>query len=544
MRTRERTTCVFLCLVVCWAFFALPSAFAADAFQPQPRRIAIAPFAVIGQDDVRPVAALLPRLLASRLMALAGVDAPVLPASDKPAAEAAREADAPLLLQGTVARLGKGYSIDIAASDTASGKSAGAFFAAAATEDDIIPQIGRLSEEISEKLFGVKPAYRPAPAAAATPAAPMALRATPGASVAPASGPAQAPVAVALAADWVPAAINKVSQSDKIPDELFGIVAISAEPNGDGEVVAWGKSTLYFYRVKGTALVPWTRITRELNHHFLKVDAVDLDGDGTDEILVTDRVGERIESFVLKRRGDSYEEAAEKIPYYLTVLADRKGNRVAAGQRAGVDTPFQGKFVTMNWTGGKDLSEGEPLPVASGVLPMSSGGILGLSAAKIGDADRFLYAEEAGYVRVLDEAGKTVFKGKSKFGWPGEAFEWGPYNQMEGKRAQVTVREAPRVLRWKAGAPMLLAVQMKNPGILSRIAGNEIEGSRVTLFQWEDSEFVERAVSKYTDYQITGADLVSATGLQRGAKVVGSVIEQPSGLFKDRVSRLLLLSVE
>jgi hypothetical protein len=92
--------------------------------------------------------------------------------------------------------------------------------------------------------------------------------------------------------------------------------------------------------------------------------------------------------------------------------------------------------------------------------------------------------------------------------------------------------------------PLLLAVQMKNPGILSRISGAETEGSRIVLLQWEDGEFVERAASKYTDFQFTGADLLARTALRPGAAVVASVIEQPAGLFKERVSRLVLLSLE
>ena len=505
------------------------------------RRIAVAPFSVIGQDDVRPVAALLPRLVASRLMALAGVEAPVLPASDKAPADAAKEAEAAYLLQGIVSRLGKGYSIDVTVTDLAAGKAAGAFFAAPANEDEIIPQVGTLSEEIASKLYGVKPAARPVPAAPAPPAALSA--AVPAPSSAVPGAPAPPAVPAVPAGSWVPTAIKKLGQSDKVADELYGVVALSAEENGDGELVAWGRSTLYFYRVKGGAVVPWTRITKELNHHILAVDAADLDSDGSSEILVTDRANERMVSFVLKRRGDVYEEVAENLPYYFAVLADRKGKRVAAGQRAGIDSPFQGKFLAMNWSGGK-LVEGEALPVAADVAPMSAGGILGLSATRLGDADRFLYSEEGGYLRILDESGKTAAKGKTKYGWPGDSFEWGPYNQLEGKRASVTVRQPPRILPGKPGEPMLLAIQMKSPGILSRVIGGESEGSRVAILQWEGSEFAERAASKYTEFTDTGADLLSPAGLRPGARIAVSVIEQAAGIYKDRASRLVLLAVE
>ena len=132
------------------------------------RRIAIAPFAnLTGQEEIKPVVSVLPRLLSTRLMALAGAEVVLLPPGEKSAEEGARDARAVFLLHGTVSKLGKGYSIDTTVTDLSSGKSAGAFFAAAASEDDIIPQLGVMSGEIVDKVFGVRP---PAPVAAAAPA--------------------------------------------------------------------------------------------------------------------------------------------------------------------------------------------------------------------------------------------------------------------------------------------------------------------------------------------------------------------------------------
>ena len=135
-----------------------------------PRRIAVAPFVSLAQEDIGSTVAVLPRLMSSRLMALAGADVLLLPAGGKTPEDAAREAKYPLLLRGTVSKLGKGYSIDAVVVDLAEGKNAGAFFAAAATEDDIIAQLGTLSGEIAEKIFGVQGAVRavsPPPVAAA-----------------------------------------------------------------------------------------------------------------------------------------------------------------------------------------------------------------------------------------------------------------------------------------------------------------------------------------------------------------------------------------
>src|SRR3990172_4485528 len=136
------------------------------------RRVAIAPFASLTKEDIGATVSALPRLLASRLMALAGGGGGGVPADGKTPEAAAKEAKVQLLLQGTVSKLGKGYSVDTTVTDLETGKTAGAFFAVAATEDDIIAQLGVLSGEIAGKLFGVQGAIRvvPSPAPAAPPA--------------------------------------------------------------------------------------------------------------------------------------------------------------------------------------------------------------------------------------------------------------------------------------------------------------------------------------------------------------------------------------
>src|SRR4030067_1039554 len=65
---------------------------------------------------------------------------------------------------GAPPRLGaRGDSLDAPETDPPPGKMAGAFFASAATEDEIIPRLADLAAEISEKLFGVKTAARTYP---------------------------------------------------------------------------------------------------------------------------------------------------------------------------------------------------------------------------------------------------------------------------------------------------------------------------------------------------------------------------------------------
>ncbi|HSQ15457.1 MAG TPA: hypothetical protein VLQ94_04020, partial [Candidatus Binatia bacterium] len=432
------------------------------------RRIAIAPFVSMTKEEIGGTVSVLPRLLASRLMALAGADVLLLPAGGKSPEEAAREAKYPLLLQGTVSKLGKGYSIDATATDLSTGKIAGAFFTAAATEDDIIAQLGALSGEIAEKLFDVQGAIRamspppPPTVPAPVPVVPPAVGGVPAApapQAAPAAAAPPAPVTTTLAAGWSPSSIKIVGESDKILDELYGVVTVDTDAQGSTLVAAYGKTTLHLYRVKGTEIVPFTRINKPLDHHLLSVHSLDIDGDGSREILVTDLVEETVASFVLKKKGDVYQEVAGGIRYFLAVLPDWMGKPALVGQYQGIDVPFQGRFVVLRWDG-KGFAEGGKLPHDTNILPLSSG-LPGLSSARFGKEWRLIYTDADSYLRILDAGGKSQYRSSGRYGATLDSFEWGPYVQLEGRRKGYLVRNAVRVAAGGGEAPLVLIPEVK-----------------------------------------------------------------------------------
>lgn len=513
------------------------------------RRIAIAPFASLTKEDIGGTVSVLPRLLASRLMALAGADVVLLPAGGASPEAAAREAKVPLLLQGTVSKLGKGYSVDTTVTDLDTGKTAGAFFAAAATEDDIIAQLGVLSGEISEKLFGVQGAIRatapPAPVAAPPASATLpALAGVPsigGPSVVAALVSPPTSVAATPAGGWTPSSVKKVGQSDKIADEIFGVVAGDVDADGNGEVVTWGRSTIYVYRVKGDEVLPYTRVSRSIQNHFLNVDAVDLDGDGKKDLVATNLEGDRVTSFVLLRKGDGFVETPGTTRHHLVVLREWNGKSIVAGQRQGVNEAFQGKIYAMKWDG-KALSEGEPLPLDASILPVSGGGVYSLSPFPSAKDGRWLYVDLEEKLRVLDAGGKSVYKSKTNFGAAADGFEYGELSRLEGRYATLSLRRPPRAVAGPGGEPLVVVPEIRK-GPLQKMIG-AIESSRVVVLQWEGGGFTERAASPKSDFFCSGVDLVSTGGLRRGGRVIASMIEQSGSAFKDRVSRLILFQVE
>ena len=331
--------------------------------------------------------------------------------------------------------------------------------------------------------------------------------------------------------------MKRVSRSDKIPDELYGIVAGDVDTEGNGEVFAFGKRTLYIYRVKGKELLPYTRITKGLPGHILNVEAVDLDGDGKKEILVSGLEGEYLSSVVLKRKGDVYEPVAGRIPFFLVVLPDWQGKPTVVGQRLGSDTPFEGKLLTMSWTG-KTLVEGAPLPADTRTAPLSSG-IPGLSSVRLGQEWRLIYTDQDSHLRVLDASGKTEYRSGGSYGAPTDDFEYGLYLPRVGK-SRNPVRKAARVSAAAGGSPVFVIPKVRT-GFLNI---SSLQASKsVAILQWSDGEFLERADTGDGDYAYSGADFFPPSPLRKGGIVIASAIEK-SGIAKEAVSRLVLFSVE
>jgi hypothetical protein len=314
-------------------------------------------------------------------------------------------------------------------------------------------------------------------------------------------------------------------------------VAGDVDAEGNGEVLAFGKRILYIYRVKDKELLPYTRVTRGLPGHILNVEAVDLDGDGKKEILVSGFEGEQLGSSVLKRKGDVYEPVALRIPYFLVVLPDWQGKPAVVGQQLGSDSPFEGRLHTMSWTG-KTLTAGAPLPADTRSAPLSSG-IPGLSSARIGKEWRLVYTDPDGHLRILDASGKTEYRSAKRFGSATDDFEYGLYLPRVGK-SRNPVKKAARVSPGADDAPLFLIPKVK-AGLLSLTSLQESRS--IALLQWSDGELVERADTGEGDYAYSGADFFPPTPLRKGGIVIASGIEK-SGITEKAASRLLLFSVE
>ncbi len=92
----------------------------------------------------------------------------------------------------------------------------------------------------------------------------------------------------------------------------------------------------------------------------LHLHAMDIDGDGKDELIVTlaeklivlDKKDSRLVSVILTHEGNAYAPMASQLPYYLRVIQDRSGKKVLLAQKKGEYEPFDGDIYQLQWDSG------------------------------------------------------------------------------------------------------------------------------------------------------------------------------------------------
>jgi len=114
------------------------------------------------------------------------------------------------------------------------------------------------------------------------------------------------------------------------------------DADGNGEIVTWGRNAIYVYRLKGNEILPYTRILRGLQNHFLNVDTIDLDGTGRKTwSSPTSRGPARLVR--PPAEGGRVRRDPRHTKNHLVVLRGWNGKDVLAGQRQGFSEAFQGR---------------------------------------------------------------------------------------------------------------------------------------------------------------------------------------------------------
>ncbi len=446
-----------------------------------PVRVAILPFQIHSPDDLSYLQRGLMDMLASRLAQGGGIQvverASVLALKEEissgvdlsRATAVGKKLGADFVVFGSISKLGTHVSLDGQVADVRKGSSSAQLSAEAPSMDGVIPQVGRLAQEIRAVALGQPVAKAPvAQAPAAQAPVPQPTGGLPQQQIVPGTGAIAYPVppggypvppggftgrgddvftrsedqpAIAGPEGSLNPAFIMAYQADKArrgysksPD--LGLADIQAvdigDVDGDGipEAVLADEDRIYIY--KNIMADASNRTVVNLVAPRAKViglDVADVDKNAVAEIYVTAIVekGENVVSQVVEYRDGRYQVLAHGLPYFFRVTRSVKDGMVLLAQEKRTrfftnrvsDTLFSpfSKIFRMKWEGGK-LVKGEEIPLKEEVC------VLGLTMVDMDrdGVDEYLAFDQRDYLKLFNARGGLVWVSTEPYGRTGNYF--------------------------------------------------------------------------------------------------------------------------
>lgn len=460
---------------------------------------------------------------------------------------------------GSVSKLGSHVSLDGQIVDVKTGLWKATVAAEAPNLDGVIPQVGRLAQEIRTAVLGkAAPVVRgpQAPQPQSTPPVGLPQQQL----VAPAPGvtypvpPGGYPVppggftggkaeelfsrsddeeALSQGRSINPAFIMAY-QADKMrrgyvktPElNLSDIQAIDvADVDGDGsnEVVIADEDKIYIYKdIFGDPTKKVTFQPVPKHAKILSLDAADINRNGVAEIYVTAIVekGEKIASAVVEYKNGKYDLIEKDLPYFFRVVRSIQEGQVLFGQqirprymadraRDMMFNPFMDP-VKLQWEGGK-LVQKEELKLKDSVC------VLGLTAVDVDKdgTDEYLAFDQRDYLKLFNNRGGLVWVSSDPYGRTANFF------LKDFKQEFPSTVDPPDPRVWLP--PRIVTVDLDSDGIEEVVLCHNYEPLRIlaqTRFftksavfslSWDGVDFMEnwrtREMKGYVaDYQVKDVD--------------------------------------
>ena len=168
-------------------------------------------------------------------------------------------------------------------------------------------------------------------------------------------------------------------------------------------------------------------------HKFLSVDVADINGNGRDEIFVTDSLGDNLSSFVLEvvpgKKGLT--RIWENVNRYFQVLRDFDGPPLLISQRPGFEKPFQAGIQKMHpISGGYSVKSELTLSVGDYRNTILYGLALGrITSSKSKDT---IFLDSDYHLRVYSPGGRLLVSSDEYFGHDPRIIEVGLKDQVDG----------------------------------------------------------------------------------------------------------------
>ena len=284
---------------------------------------------------------------------------------------------------GSVTKIGNSISIDAKLLDVSTYKTPLGVFEQSQGMDEVIPRITDFANKIQAHVLGLAP-----PVAGGSSQSPAA--GVTGSSASPSRGPGESKV-ISTRQGTFTSVINPAFMTSSNPlahkgfwmspqytKKFKGMDIGDVDGDGKNEVVVIDGNTVMIYRKNEAGFVLLQSFSGKSYDQYLTVDVADINGNGIDEIIVTNFLNGSPSSFVMEFQNGKYETIASNLRWFMRVINTDEGP-VLLGQTMSVikkDKPFENPIHEIVWRGGT-YREGNRMPIPEGVE------VFGLTMAKL-----------------------------------------------------------------------------------------------------------------------------------------------------------------
>ncbi|MDD5475890.1 MAG: VCBS repeat-containing protein, partial [Syntrophales bacterium] len=221
--------------------------------------------------------------------------------------------------------------------------------------------------------------------------------------------------------------------SQRYPRKFKGMDIGDVDGDGKNEVVVIDETNIFIYQQQNAELILKHTISGRSYDNFISVDVADINESGIPEIIVTSMVQERLNSFIVEYRDESYDTIASDLRWFLRVIESPQGP-LLLGQEIGMNNPFDNPIYEITWENGA-YRQGRRMPIPQGLS------VYGTTMASLdrGRTERVIALDFLDYLNVYQRTTKHldkihVFRG-------GEELLWRSHEQYGGSDNQIHFRK-------------------------------------------------------------------------------------------------------
>ena len=297
-----------------------------------------------------------------------------------------KKLNADFVVWGSITKIGNSLSIDGKLVDISAYKTVVTIVAQMQNIDEVIPKINDFAQKIEAHIGGVpssKPGILPTPKEIAASPQPSTQTVREDEIISGMKSSKKGTLTASINPDFINSAqpIDSKSfwKSQQFSNEFKGMDI--GDVNGDGlnETVIIDSRTIFIYQKKGSNFILVQQIEGKSFDNYISVDVADINGNGMKEIIVSNVIGEMVDSFIVEFRNGKFVTIASKLRWFMRVIDNASGIPLLLGQRRGVDYAFETPIYEIQWQNG-EYREGQKMLIPQGLS------VYGLTLDKLGSS--------------------------------------------------------------------------------------------------------------------------------------------------------------